>query len=218
MHQVRICGVLRLATLLCVGAGFSLACDGARQADITAPSLDTAVAGEAAPVPFKSEAFAGIEAPLPPPVCALFPGFSTDPLGACSNQMLEPVGPGRWRARGRTALFMDITSDPRTTGLSTVQVLANFDASFSGPASGSFSLTVGEWSALGFVPEAGAGAWEGRWHGSFSADGSFAYEASGRGSGGSVDGLQVRIDAHFTPSNPPQPVQLSGYVFDPQGH
>ena len=195
-------------------------CGGEPRNTVTAPILDDLARMEAVttgnPAGAKRDPFSGIEAPLPPGICEQFQGFSIDPMGMCSNHWLEPVGPGRWQARGRKALFMDMTDDPRTTGLTMIDVVANFDADLTGPMSGKMRVQVGAWSPTGFVPEPGGGVWEGTWHGRFNDDGSMALEAVAHGRGGIVDGLKAHTEGRWVPGNPPQPIQLSGYVFDPK--
>ncbi|MGD8329797.1 MAG: hypothetical protein PVJ49_10190 [Acidobacteriota bacterium] len=198
----------------------TLACGGDRWDTVTAPELDPSAQYLPAQDPAGDHAkrtyFTGIEVPLPPAICALFDGFSIDPMGVCSNHWFQPVGPGRWHARGRKAIFMDLSAEPRMTGLQMIDVLANFDDEMSGPLSGKFLFRVGEFSALGFVPEPGGGTWEGTWHGRSHADGGLTYQGVGRGRGGSVDGLQAHVEGRFIPSDPPTPIQISGYIFDPK--
>ena len=99
----------------------------------------------------------------------------------------ETTDQGKWsflpsgniHVRDRANIYLDISSDPRLTGLVRATTNANLDPDWTGPAWGVYHA------------ENGQGVWDGIWHGNFNlATGSGDYDAVGHGSG-DFAGLQM---------------------------
>ncbi len=93
--------------------------------------------------------------------------------------------------RGQQRIFLEDTSDPRTTGVNHGTFNANIHADGTMSAWGTFRLELPDGSV-----------WEGVWEGKLAKDGIFSYSAVAHGSGGSVEGLQLLWDGVFSPTSP----------------
>jgi len=112
----------------------------------------------------------------------LCPGHTptSDPMQPC------PEG-SRTHVRDGLVISRVIADDPRLTGWMTVELNANFDADFEGPAWGTFSIDVDDEE----------GTWEGTWQGlRVAEDGHWVatLNVQGRGFGGGVDGLKLMAE------------------------
>jgi hypothetical protein len=92
--------------------------------------------------------------------------------------------------RGRQSVADEATADARLNGTNYITANANIHADGTMNIWGTFRLEV----TLG-------GVWEGRWEGKQSINGSTSYSATGHGSGGSVEGLQVLWDGNYAPNS-----------------
>lgn len=99
-------------------------------------------------------------------------------------------GTNRTLTRGEvdSSILMDVTGTGAAmlqSGSNRVVTNCNLDANLRGPCWGTFELTV-----------PGQGTWEGSWTGTFDLVNFVAsYSAVGHGSGGRIDGFQLKYDA-----------------------
>ena len=93
--------------------------------------------------------------------------------------------------RGQERVAQEATTDVRLNGLNHIVVNANIHPDGSVNIWGTFRLEV-----------TGGGVWEGVWEGKQAADGGTSYSATGHGSGGSVEGLQLLWDGTYPPGSP----------------
>ena len=112
--------------------------------------------------------------------------------GLPTGNPFAPCPPGTsGTVRGQQRIFQEDTSDPRTSGLNYGTFNANIHKDGTLNAWGTFRLEV-----------SGGGVWEGVWEGKLAADGSFSYSATGHGSGGSVEHLQLLWDGTYPAASP----------------
>jgi hypothetical protein len=107
--------------------------------------------------------------------------------GVPTGNPFAPCPPGTsGTVRGQQRILWEVTSDARTNGLNYGTFNANIHEDGTLNAWGTFRLEV-----------SGGGVWEGVWEGKQAADGSFSYSATGHGSGGSVEHLQLLWDGAY---------------------
>ena len=106
-----------------------------------------------------------------------------------------PVG-SRTHTRNAVWVSRVDSPDPNMSGWMTVVLNSNNDASYSGPAWGTFSIALDS-----------GGTWEGTWQGLRMAQGDYwtaTLNVQGKGFGGSVDGMKMMATDEiisFTPVN-----------------
>jgi hypothetical protein len=88
--------------------------------------------------------------------------------------------------RGQQRILQVDTSDTRINGVNHGIFNANIHADGTLNAWGTFRLE-----------ESGGGVWEGVWEGKLAADGSFSYGATGHGSAGNIEHLQLLLDGTY---------------------
>ena len=107
--------------------------------------------------------------------------------GVPTGNPFAPCPPGTsGTVRSQQRILLEETSDARTNGLSYGIFNANIHEDGTVNGWGTFRLEV-----------SGGGVWEGVWEGKGAADGSFSYSATGHGSGGSVEHLQLLWDGAY---------------------
>jgi hypothetical protein len=116
---------------------------------------------------------------------------------AAAPPMLCTPGTKRIHLRNmvETASYIALAGEaaPLIDGTNTIVVNCNLDASLQGHCWGTFGLAV----------PAQGGAWEGAWSGQFDlANRLSSYTATGHGSGGTLEGLQIKVDAVNAGGNP----------------
>lgn len=117
------------------------------------------------------------------------PGEVTCHGAAPTGNLLMPCPPGvGGTLRGRQSIAMEVSSDPRLSGLSYLTVNMNIRP----------DGTVRMWGT--FRMEAAGGTWEGIWEGKNSTEG-LSYRATGHGRNGEVDGLQLLWEATYPPNS-----------------
>ena len=110
--------------------------------------------------------------------------------GLPTGNPFVPCPPGTsGTVRGQQRIFLEDTLDARMNGLNHGTFNANIHQDGTVNAWGTFRLEV-----------SGGGVWEGVWEGKQAADGSFSYSATGHGSGGSVEHLQLLLDGTYAAS------------------
>jgi hypothetical protein len=126
---------------------------------------------------------------------------------APTGDFLSPCGPGvSGTIRNRIVFAIVSTSDPRIAGPQVIVTNVNFDGNGEGRMWGTFELQV---------PDGGVIA--GSFHGTAQLSSvTLDLDAVGHGTGGAVDGLQLKIsDVHNAP--PPTPGVLLIRVLNPGG-
>ncbi len=106
------------------------------------------------------------------------------------------------------------SADPRTAGRAIATM--NLEAQPDGTATfeGSSSMEVGTWDADGLFTRTG-GVWDMKFAGVLNANGTTEYRMSGRGIGGSIDGLHITVTATRASSLPTVPYLFSGTITGP---
>jgi len=108
--------------------------------------------------------------------------------GLPTGDPFAPCPPGTsGTVRGQQRIFLEDTSDARMNGLNYGTFNANIHKDGTLNAWGTFRLEVSD----------DGGVWEGVWEGKLAADGSFSYSATGHGSGGRVEHLQLLLDGTY---------------------
>jgi hypothetical protein len=149
---------------------------------------------------------------LGPPVGEILsPGTVRCPGHEPTGDPLQPCPPGsRTHIRGFKIISRVDSSDPRLSGNMMVEINANWDADFTGPVWGTFSLAL----------DAG-GTWDGTFAGRRVKEGDhwiLPLHVSGQGTGGIVDGMHLMVvDRIFIPT--PVPIAyigtIEGRIVDP---
>ena len=152
---------------------------------------------------------------LGPPVGAILsPGTLTCPGHDPTGNPMQPCPEGsNIHIRGNKRIARLDSSDPRVNGWNTVESNLNWDAEFTGPVWGTFSLQL----------DAG-GAWDGSFRGSRRREGGqwiTLINGVGHGTGGAVEGMQIRlVDRVVTFA--PQPLanigSVEGRILDPHSN
>ncbi|MBM3744648.1 MAG: hypothetical protein FJW34_02485 [Acidobacteria bacterium] len=107
--------------------------------------------------------------------------------GLPTGNPFAPCPPGTsGTVRGQQRILLEESSDARTNGLSYGIFNANIHKDGTLNVWGTFRLEVSE-----------GGVWEGVWEGRQAADGSVSYSATGHGSGGRVEHLQLLLDGAY---------------------
>ena len=107
--------------------------------------------------------------------------------GLPTGNPFAPCPPGTsGTVRGQKRILWEDTSDARTNGVNYGTFNANIHKDGTLNAWGTFRLEV-----------SAGGVWEGVWEGKLAADGSFSYSATGHGTGGSVEHLQLLLDGTY---------------------
>ena len=107
--------------------------------------------------------------------------------GFPTGNPFAPCPPGTsGTVRGQERIYREDTSDARTNGLNYATTNANIHEDGTVNAWGTFRLEV-----------SGGRVWEGVWEGKQAANGSISYSATGHGSGGSVEYLQLLWDGAY---------------------
>ena len=117
---------------------------------------------------------------------------------------------GNVHVRGMTTVYQETASDWRMSGLNTSVMNANWGPDFAGPMYGTFENVL-EASA----DCAGGGVWQGRWTGMMNIDGSYTYDAVGRGLSGCVAGLHMSLTAFNSGTG--ELTTFTGQILDPHG-
>ena len=116
---------------------------------------------------------------------------------------------GNVHVRGRVTRYLEVTTDPRKSGLNTVVMNANWGPDFAGPMWGTSESVV--WDSPGCP---GGGIWRSTWAGMLNPDGSYTYSAVGRGVSGCVAGLHSSRTAYSPGTGA---TTVSGEILDPWG-
>ena len=164
------------------------------------------------------------------------PGQILCPGGEFTGNLFQPCPPGtNIHVRDAWALSQASSDDPRFNGILTYTVNGNFDADFTGPVWGTWTLEV----------EACDGVWDGVWNGQrtllpdqpgLAGMGTWIGDLrlTGHGRGGCIDGLQMKgteIITTYTPfpvayemflpcdimTCPPEGI-LTGKILEPGRH
>lgn len=111
--------------------------------------------------------------------------------------MLCTPGTKQTHLRGQvvTAIYVDLAGEAAALidGTNTILANCNLDESLQGPCWGTFRWEI---SAQG-------GQWEGAWSGQFDLANMVAtYTAVGHGSGGALEGLQIKVDGTYPGGSP----------------
>jgi hypothetical protein len=133
------------------------------------------------------------------PGTAICPGYQ--PTG--NPEQPCPIG-SRTHLRNTVIISRLISMDARVTGFMTIELNANWDADFSGPLWGTFTLAVDS-----------GGSWEGTWQGFRERVAEDQWDGSlnviGKGFGGIVDGLELKAEDQIV-SFTPAPIAYLGMV------
>jgi hypothetical protein len=111
-------------------------------------------------------------------------------IGGAQVGLFCMPGTKRTHVRGQivSAIYVNLQGEAAEliNGTNTITANCNFDQSLKGPCWGTFS-----W----LVPGAG-GQWDGTWNGQFDLlNNTSSYSAVAQGSGGDLDGLQLKVEA-----------------------
>lgn len=126
------------------------------------------------------------------PVQLVNPGEVKCNQGTPTGNPFMPCPPGTsGTLRGQERIAREETTDSRLNGLNYVTANANMHPNGNVSVWGTFRIVVTE-----------GGEWEGVWEGRQLADGSATYQATGHGSGGNIEGLQLLWYGVYQPGNP----------------
>jgi hypothetical protein len=139
--------------------------------------------------------FSGVEMPLGPPID--------------SGDWIE-LPSGNIHVRGMISQYQEVATDPRMSGLNTSVMNANWGPDFAGPMFGTSESVLADSAEC-----PGGGVWQGTWTGMMSVDGSYTYNAVGRGVSGCVEGLHFSLAA-FNPGGDAL-TTYTGEILDPHG-
>ena len=142
----------------------------------------------------------------------VYPGTAKCPGYVPTGDPVQPCPAGsRTHLRGTVIISQLISMDARMTGLMTIELNANWDADFSGPLWGTFSMAVDS-----------GGTWEGTWQGLREriAEDQWAgtLHVIGKGYGGIVDGMKLMAEdqiVSFTAAPIAYLGMIEGRIVDP---
>jgi hypothetical protein len=135
-----------------------------------------------------------------------------------TEMAVELVAEGDWiflpsgnvHVRGVTTVYQETASDWRMSGLNTGVMNANWGPDFAGPMWGTSESVLDDSADC-----PGGGIWQCTWTGMMNVDGSYTYNAVGRGVSGCVAGLHFSLTA-FNPGTG-ELTTFSGEILDPHG-
>ena len=138
-----------------------------------------------------------------------FSGYEV-PVAAVAEGEWTFLPSGNVHVRGMATEYLEVATDLRMSGLNTSVMNANWGPDFAGPMYGTFE------NVLEASPDcAGGGVWQGSWTGMMNIDGSYTYDAVGKGVSGCVAGLHVSLSA-FNPGGEAL-TTYTGQILDPYG-
>lgn len=125
---------------------------------------------------------------------------------------------GSVRILGYSHIVKFESADSRLAGRGIAVLNQEVQADGSVTFEGTGSLELGTWDANGNFTRTDGGVWDAKFSGVRKVDGTLEYSFSGRGIGGSIDGLHVVMSATKASLDPAVPYLFSARINGPAGN